>query len=82
MRKKRIKRMDEEEERLKEEEARRKRQERFERCLRCRFFESNGDVSKKHCSNVKMQGRVCEEDVCPCFVRRWPEGINPVELLE
>jgi hypothetical protein len=84
MPKKRWKKVDEEEKRLKEEEARKKRQEMFERCLQCRFFESisEGDAIKKRCMNREMRGRLSDSDVCPGFVRRWPVGINPVDLLE
>ena len=77
--------LDEEEQRLKEEEGRRKSQERFERCLACRFFEDYlneiGEERRK-CVHPKMIGAVRkQEEVCAYFARRWPKGINPVELL-
>ena len=78
------KRMDEEEVEKAKRKAKLRRQKRFENCLICRFFEpvERQGIKKKACVNKEMKGRLDNWDVCPCFKRRWAEGIIPVELIE
>lgn len=79
MYKKRARKPTEEEERLKED-AKRKRQERFERCLKCRYLVKVVNVVGE--DRITCPYPVSAEDVCPKFVRKWPEGLNPITLLE
>lgn len=78
------KRVDEEDIEKAKRKAKLRRQKRFEMCLKCRFFEpvERQGIVKKACVNKEMKGRVEKWDICPCFKRRWAEGIIPVELIE
>jgi hypothetical protein len=60
-----------------------KKAKRLEQCHQCRFHEPLSEpVEKRKCTNKEAKGTITKSDSCPFFQRRWPTGIEPVELEE
>ena len=60
-----------------------KKAKRLEQCHQCRFHEPLSEpIEERKCTNKDAKGIVSKSDSCTFFQRRWPIGIEPVELEE